>query len=132
MSEFDTRRLGEGPVVAAPDGSDVRPLLQLAGGSFAHFELAAGRVSRAVAHRSVEEVWFFLGGRGEMWRRQGTREEVAAVGPGVCVSLPRGTAFQFRAEAGGGPLAAVAVTMPPWPGPDEAYAVEGRWEPTEG
>jgi mannose-6-phosphate isomerase-like protein (cupin superfamily) len=22
------------------------------------------------------------------------------------------------------------VTMPPWPGPDEAVAVDGRWEPT--
>jgi mannose-6-phosphate isomerase-like protein (cupin superfamily) len=25
------------------------------------------------------------------------------------------------------PLAAVAVTMPPWPGPDEAYEVTGAW-----
>jgi hypothetical protein len=22
------------------------------------------------------------------------------------------------------------VTMPPWPGPDEAVVVEGRWAPT--
>ena len=37
----------------------------------AHFELPPGETSTAVAHRTVEEVWFFLGGRGEMWRRQG-------------------------------------------------------------
>ena len=42
---------------------------------------------------------------------------------------PARTAFQFRAE-GGEPLAFVAVTMPPWPGMDEAFAVEGPWTPT--
>jgi len=41
----------------------------------AHFELAAGRVSRAVAHHTVEEIWYILSGRGRMWRRQGDRQE---------------------------------------------------------
>jgi mannose-6-phosphate isomerase-like protein (cupin superfamily) len=39
-----------------------------------------------------------------------------------------GTAFQFR-STGRTPLSAVAITMPPWPGPDEAYEVEGQWQP---
>jgi mannose-6-phosphate isomerase-like protein (cupin superfamily) len=26
-------------------------------------------------------------------------------------------------------LKAVGVSMPPWPGDDEAYPVEGPWEP---
>jgi mannose-6-phosphate isomerase-like protein (cupin superfamily) len=48
------------------------------------------------------------------------------------VSIPVGTHFQFRAAgegpvAGAGPLAAVGVTMPPWPGDDEAYEVTGAW-----
>jgi mannose-6-phosphate isomerase-like protein (cupin superfamily) len=68
MSEFSTLGLSAAPVVVAPDGSDVRPLLQLSGGSLAHFELPPGRTSVAVVHRSVEEIWFFLGGHGEMWR----------------------------------------------------------------
>src|SRR5439155_14585150 len=96
MSDFATGRLPAAPDVVAPDGSDVRVLLGLAGGGMAHFELAAGETSVAVAHRTVEEIWFFLGGRGEMWRRQGDREEVVSVGPGVCVTLPLGTRFQFR------------------------------------
>lgn len=45
-------RLSDAQVV--PDGSDVRPLLRLKGGSFAHFELGPGRTSKAVTHRSVE------------------------------------------------------------------------------
>jgi hypothetical protein len=51
-------QLPETPDVIAPDGSDVRVLLQLGQGSVAHFELAAGRVSRPVAHHSVDEIWY--------------------------------------------------------------------------
>ena len=125
-SGFDTMHLPDAPDAVAPDGSDVRVLLQLSGGSMAHFELGAGRVSRAVAHRSVEEIWYILSGRGQMWRRQGDRQETVLLRPGTCISIPRGTHFQFRAD-GDGPLAAVGVTMPPWPGPVEAYEVPGAW-----
>lgn len=131
MTDFATQRLSSEPDVVAPDGSDVRILPGLAGGGMAHFELAPGEISRAVAHRTVEEIWYFLSGRGEMWRRQREREEVVAVEPGVCLTIPLGTRFQFRAT-GEEPLAAVAVTMPPWPGESEAYEVEGPWEPTAG
>ncbi len=44
---FDTMQLPDVPDVVAPDGSDVRVLLRLGRGSMAHFELAAGRVSRS-------------------------------------------------------------------------------------
>jgi mannose-6-phosphate isomerase-like protein (cupin superfamily) len=128
MQRFETQRLPERPDVTAPDGSDVRILLALKGGSLAHFELAAGRTSQAVAHRTVEEIWFFVGGRGEMWRSQEGREETVAVAAGVSLTIPQGTRFQFR-SFGPEPLAAVAVTMPPWPGDGEAVAVEGAWPP---
>ena len=32
-----------------------------------------------------------------MWRRQDEREEIVAVAPGVCLTIPLGTHFQFRA-----------------------------------
>jgi hypothetical protein len=35
-------------------------------------------------------------------------------------------------DHGAEPLAAVAVTMPPWPGENEAYFVEGKWRATVG
>ena len=47
---FETKALSFEPDVTAPDGSEVRILLSLAGGSMAHFELAAGKTSIAVAH----------------------------------------------------------------------------------
>lgn len=112
----------------APDGAQVRVLLGLSGGSMARFELQAGTVSRAVTHRTVEEIWFVLSGRGEMWRKQGAREEIAVLEPGVCLTVPLGTHFQFRA-AESEPLAAVAITLPPWPGEAEAVGVPGPWEP---
>jgi mannose-6-phosphate isomerase-like protein (cupin superfamily) len=79
----------------------------------------------------VEEIWWFVAGRGALWRRSGELEEVVAVGPGVCATIPLGTKFQFRASAEA-PLAFVAVTMPPWPGDAEAEVVEGKWRPTVG
>ena len=124
--DFGTRQLPVTPDAVAPDGSDVRVLLQLDRGSLAHFALAPGQVSRAVAHRCVEEIWYVVAGHGLMWRRQDQREETVELRPGTCVSIPAGTHFQFRAD-GGGPLAAVGVTMPPWPGEAEAYEVPGAW-----
>jgi mannose-6-phosphate isomerase-like protein (cupin superfamily) len=123
---FDTMQLPGARDVVAPDGSDVRVLLRLPGGSMAHFELGPGRASGAVAHRTVDEIWYVLRGRGELWRSQAGREETVALEPGTCLSIPVGTRFQFR-SAGDGPLAAVAVTMPPWPGDGEAYEVAGAW-----
>jgi mannose-6-phosphate isomerase-like protein (cupin superfamily) len=123
---FETMQLPEEPTIVAPDGSDVRVLLQRSGGSMAHFELAAGRASKAVAHRTVEEIWFFLEGRGEIWRALGDKESTVPVEPETCITIPVGTRFQFRASEDG-PLSAIGITMPPWPGADEAYPVEGVW-----
>lgn len=95
----------------------------------AHFELASGETSTAVTHRSVEEIWVFVSGRGEMWRRQGAREEIVPVDAGVCVTIPLGTHFQFR-SFGPQALGAIAVTMPPWPGDEEAKMVSGKWPPS--
>jgi mannose-6-phosphate isomerase-like protein (cupin superfamily) len=128
LHEFETLSLPAMPDVTAPDGSKVRVLLRVEGGSMAHFELAAGLVSIAVQHRKVEELWHVLTGRGEMWRRRGEHEEIVELAPGVCISIPAGTAFQFR-SAGPEPQTAVAVTMPPWPGRQEALEVEGVWRP---
>jgi aspartate racemase len=126
---FQTKPLPANRDVIAPDGSDVRVLLGVRGGGLAHFELAAGQTSIAVRHRSVEEVWYFLSGKGEMWRKSGDDEEVVAVSPAVCITIPLGTSFQFRA-GGEEPLTAIGATIPPWPGAGEALIVRGAWEPT--
>src|SRR5262245_21904379 len=130
MLSFDTKRLSGTRDAVAPDGSNVRVLLALSGGSMAHFELPAGQTSRAVTHLTVEEIWYFLAGRGEMWRGQpGRRETIVPVESGVCVTIPLGTHFQFR-SIGSEPLSAVGITMPPWPGEGEAVPVQGKWAAT--
>lgn len=127
MPQFSTKHLPAQPDVTAPDGSDVRILLALSGGSMAHFELAPGQTSLAVAHHRVEEIWYIIGGQGEMWRKLESQEEVIRLEAGVCLTIPVGTHFQFR-SLGDEPLTAVAITMPPWPGEDEAYEVIGQWK----
>lgn len=123
---FDTRPLPARPDAVAPDGSHVRVLARMGRGSAAHFELTPGTTSIAVAHRSVDEIWYFLTGRGQMWRKNATQEAIVPVGPGICITIPAGTSFQFRA-LGAEPLTAFGVTMPPWPDEGDATPVEGRW-----
>jgi len=130
MTDFATKMLPDKPDITAPDGAGVRILLDLEGGSMAHFELQPDQTTKAVAHRTVEEIWYVVAGQGEMWRKQAQHEEVVDLVPGVCLTIPVGTHFQFRSP-GRKPLAAVAVTMPPWPGDQEAAIVAGRWQPSE-
>ena len=130
MTAFRSMRLPKARDVVATDGSDVRILLGLAGGTMAHFQLAPGATSSAVTHRTVEEIWFFLSGRGEMWLKQEGREEIVPLERDVCLAIPLGTDFQYR-SFGVEPLAAVSITMPPWPGDGEAVVVRGKWDPTD-
>ena len=129
MSDFATKELPVARDVIAPDGSAVRVLLGLARGGMAHFELQPRQTSKAIVHRTVEEIWFFLSGRGEMWREQAGRESIVEVHRGISLTIPLGTRFQFRCT-GEEPLAAIAVTMPPWPGENEAVVARGPWQPT--
>ena len=96
----DTRTLENAPEVTAPDGSTVRPLCRITGlGSFAHFQLEAGEISTAVSHRTVQEIWYIIGGAGCMWRQQeGDEPATVELAPGVCLTIPLGTTFQFRAS----------------------------------
>lgn len=127
MTTFETRPLPPEPTVTAPDGSDVRVLVALPRGSMAHFQLGPGRTSAAVEHRSVEELWYVLGGQAQMWRKLGATEDVVHLRAGTSLSIPVGTRFQFR-TVGAEPFCAVATTMPPWPGADEALLVQGPWQ----
>ena len=129
MPDFETKKLPTTRDAIAPDGSDVRVLLQLGGGSLAQFELSPDATSIAVCHRTVEEIWYVLTGRGEMWRKLNQHEEITALEPGVSLTIPLGTSFQFRAR-GGEPLRVIGLTMPPWPGEGEGFEVPGKWAAT--
>ena len=126
MTDFQDKMLPDAADILAPDGSEVRILCASERGSAAHFTLAPGQVSKAICHRTVEEIWYITEGKGQMWRCHGEREEWLDLQPGLSLTIPVGTKFQFR-NLGREPMTAVAVTMPPWPGETEAVVVEGCW-----
>ena len=125
--DFETKHLPVDYDILAPDSSEIRLLLTTRGGSIVHCTLPPHEMSVAVCHKTVEEVWYFIEGQGEVWRKQGKREEVVEVKNGVCISIPTGTHFQFR-NTGNEPLKFLITTMPPWPGEHEAVRVQDYWE----
>lgn len=124
---MDTKELPTRYTVLAPDGSEIRELVAVKGGSMVHCTLPCGAASMAVVHRTVEEVWYFIRGRGQVWRKSETAESVVDVRPGMSLSIEVGTHFQFR-NTGGGDMCFIIVTMPPWPGEQEAARVEDYWD----
>jgi mannose-6-phosphate isomerase-like protein (cupin superfamily) len=126
---FETKQLHSEPDAIAPDGSEVRVLCQLSRGGLAIFSLPPNAVSKAVAHRTVEEVWYVTSGRGRMWRKLGDDEQIVELAPDVSLTIPTGTYFQFRCD-GEERLDVIGATMPPWPGEGEAFFVDGTWRPT--
>ena len=123
--EFESGKLGP-DFVAAPDGSEIRVLHVLSGGGLSECTLRANGVSSAITHKTVEEIWFITHGLGQIWRLLDNMQEITDLEPGVSLSIPSGTHFQFR-NTGDVPLRLVISTMPQWPGNQEAVQVEGMW-----
>ncbi|MEV0638087.1 hypothetical protein AB0I77_24720 [Streptomyces sp. NPDC050619] len=46
---------------------------------------------------SVQEIWYVVSGDGDMWRSLDGHEQTVVLEPGVCLTIPLGTSFQFRA-----------------------------------
>ncbi|MGH2350934.1 MAG: cupin domain-containing protein [Chloroflexota bacterium] len=125
-----TGRRGPEPDTTAPDGSEIRLLIGEGQGatraSVVEVTLPAGQVSRPVAHRTVEEVWYVLAGAGQVWRcPPGARPdgvEPVPVAPGDALVIPTGWRFQFASNQA--PLRLLCFTTPPWPGAGEAQPAE--------
>ena len=109
------------PDAIAPDGSEITFLVGDARrASLVEVRLPAGRASRPVRHRTVEEIWYFLAGEGRVWRRPPEGEAlIDEVGPGRTLVIPTGWAFQFSASPAAD-LRFLCYTSPPWPGDAEA------------
>lgn len=123
---FATVRLPEPYDVLAPDTSEIRVLGRVPSASMAHGTLPPGGVSLTIVHRTVDEIWYVLSGRAEIWRKQGDREEVTVATEGTSITIPVGTHFQFR-TVGDEPFRFIMCTIPPWPGADEAVRVPDYW-----
>jgi mannose-6-phosphate isomerase-like protein (cupin superfamily) len=118
------------PNVVAPDGSEITLLsTSLERGSMVLCTLQPGMVTRAVRHRSVEEMWHVKRGVGRLWRSLQGDESTADLAPGVSATIPLGASFQFRCD-GDHPLEIVIATMPQWPGEHEAVPSDGPWKAT--
>lgn len=66
---YQTTKLKDKPDDIAPDGSEIYLLTNLKGGGMCVCQLPTGKTSKAVCHRTVEEMWFFLSGEGEVWQK---------------------------------------------------------------
>ena len=119
------------PDATAPDGSEIRLLIdqrhQATRASMCEVTLGAGQVSRPVWHQTVEEIWYVLEGRGQVWRCPPEADPASVtavgVGPGDALAIPTGWRFQFSADKDA-PLRFLCYTSPPWPGPEEAHPAE--------
>ena len=110
----------------APDGSEIFELSKGTHGSLCQCILPEAATSQAVSHKTVEELWYFLSGEGEVWRDGLSHNVPVVVRAGFSLVIPAHTPFQFR-NTGSGPLTFLITTMPPWPGPDECRTENGYW-----
>ena len=112
----------------SPEGAEVRLLMHGETGDIIHSTVPVGQVNRGTVHATVSEFWHVLSGQGRIWRRDGAGEDTAVLEQGVTIDIPVGTAFQYRCD-GPETLRFICITMPPWPGHQEATFVEGPWQP---
>lgn len=116
----------------APDGSEIRLVMPDASpkGGLCHCLLPPKQTTVAVKHKTVDEAWYVIAGEGQIWFKNGDKEEINQIQKGSSISIPVGCSFQFRNTNPAEPLEIVIATMPPWPGADEAITVSGKWAPT--
>jgi mannose-6-phosphate isomerase-like protein (cupin superfamily) len=112
------------PDAIAPDGSEIYFLVGDARrASLVEVRLGAGQTTKAMRHRTVEEIWYVLAGEGRVWQQcPGEAAEVKDVSPGSVLTIRTGCGFQFQA-APRTQLRFLCYTSPPWPGDQEAEAV---------
>ena len=126
---MQTRSFPTAPDARSPAGAEVRHLIEGKTGGMIHSTVPSGQVNRATVHATVSEFWHVLSGKGELWQRDDNQEETVDLSQGVTIDIPVRTAFQYRCT-GADPLRFLCITMPPWPGDDEATIIEGPWDPT--
>ena len=107
------------PTHIAPDGSQIRELPECEKGGLSQCILPANAKSTAVKHKTVDEVWYVVSGKGEL----SLDSERINLIPGRGILIEAGSPFQFR-NLSDEPLEIMISTMPKWPGPDEAILLE--------
>jgi len=124
-----TNMLPEQPDAKSPAGADIRYLMDGPTGNMIHSTVPPHQINRATVHATVNEFWYILAGRGEIWRDDGFEHGVTVLVPGTAIDIPVGTVFQYR-NVSDEDLKFICISMPPWPGDSEATFVDGKWQPT--
>ena len=126
---MQSRPFPAAPDARSPAGAEIRHLIDGETGNMIHATVPPGQVNRAEVHATVSEFWHILSGEGQIWRRDAGREETTELRAGISIDIPVGTAFQYRCT-GTEPLTFLCITMPRWPGHQEATMIDGPWTPT--
>jgi mannose-6-phosphate isomerase-like protein (cupin superfamily) len=126
---MQTRAFPSAPDARSPAGAEIRHLIDGDTGNMIHSTVPSGQVNRAAIHSTVSEFWHILSGEGQIWRRDATGEKTTVLRAGVSIDIPVGTAFQYRCT-GTEPLTFLCISMPRWPGHQEATMIDGPWTPT--
>lgn len=123
---LDVAKVREEPDVVATDSSELVVLCRTDRASMAHGMLRPGATSVAIVHRTVDELWFVVGGRAEIWRANGDDERIVEAAAGASIAIPCGVRFQYR-TIGDEPFRFIMATIPAWPGDGEAVPTTGVW-----
>ena len=113
------------PDYQAPDGSRFWVITQTGQAGIGHCELPPGAVSISARHQTVEEIWQFTHGRGQVRRVENGEETVVNVSKGFVLIVRPNVEFQFR-TIGTEPLQFFVITTPPWPGAHEAVLLRNQ------
>lgn len=114
----------------SPAGAEVKELMENEYMSLAYLTMKAGKVSKAVTHKTVLEIWYILSGTGEIWWKSKNEEKIINLEPGMSIDIPLGVEFQYR-SANSNDLVFLCMTTPPWPGHHEVkYLENGVWPVT--
>ena len=129
--------------VIAPDGFDLRELSTGKNGSMWSATLPLNTRTKSVYHQTVEEIWYIRSGTGMLctmpskhWsnnKKSNTKNtnynylkqfmDCVKLKPGITFRIPPQTIFQNKSDKNS-ELDVIAITMPPWPGMDEAVPVD--------
>jgi mannose-6-phosphate isomerase-like protein (cupin superfamily) len=87
---IQTRSFPSTPDGRSPAGAEIRYLIEGETGNMIHSTVPPGQVNRATVHATVSEFWHVLSGEGQIWRRDGTREETTVLGEAFPSTFPSG------------------------------------------